>query len=219
MQFFRTHPKTQWRAFGVKCVETAIKAAMLMSYPVLPTICVCLFWYYALYTNHIHFHEKLLEIATAAWIPTFGILYALFAAVVLNTVWNEYKNIRMSIKCYDIATFMNLRDEDVSPVVHVMLGIFSWAVLGAFMGLHYPDALSGLACVGSTAYIFGLIFFVIMEIDNPLSGIWFIRNIHQEWLDTDVKVWREGHYRKIKQTTILEITEGDSPPREAPKAA
>jgi hypothetical protein len=157
-----------------------------------------------LFQKEIHFHDGLKDIAIAAWIPTFGILYALMAAFVVNTVWSEYKSIRMAIKCYDITTFMNLRDEDVSPLVHVMTGVFAFGVLGAFMGLPYPDAQSGLVCIGSTTFLFGLVFFVVMEIDNPLSGIWFIKNIHEEWMQIDVKEWRKDHNKKIQ--TEMRVT-------------
>ena len=182
-----------------KALETAIKASILLSYPIPVAVIVSAIWYYILFPREIHFNEGLRDIATAAWIPIFGILYALLAAVVLNTVWSEYKAIRMSIKNYDIITFMNLRDEDVSPLVHVMMAVFSWAVLLAFMGLKYPDATSGVVCIASTAYLFGLIFFVVMEIDNPLAGIWFIKTVHNEWIEMDVKQWRNEHWDQMKK--------------------
>jgi len=81
-----------------------------------------------------------------------------------------------------------------------MMALLSWSVLGAFIGLPYPDAFSGFACIGSTSFLFGLVFFVIMEIDNPLAGIWFIKNVHHEWMKMDVKVWREGEYERVRLT-------------------
>jgi hypothetical protein len=132
----RTRPRN-YRRFLSKIVETSIKCSLLLSYPAGPAICVCLFWYFVLFEHHIHFHEGLTEIAVAAWIPIFGILYGLLAAVVLNTVWTEYKNLRMAIKCYDIATFMNLRDEDMSPLVHVMTTLVVRA--GQLYGVTVPQ--------------------------------------------------------------------------------
>jgi uncharacterized membrane protein YcfT len=190
-----------------KAAETTIKVFWLLTYPAIVAAGVSIFWYYVLFCHHVHFDERLTEVAVAAWIPTFGILYGLFAAVVLNTVWSEYKDMRMAIKCYDIQKFMNLRDEDVSPLVHVMMAILSWSVLSVFMLLSYPDALSGILCVSTTAFLLGLIFFVVRQIDDPLSGIWFIKNVHKEWMEIDVKQWREAHYASARITIDKEIEE------------
>ena len=120
MQIFRkkTDRKSAKRWLG-KCAETALKALWLVAYPLAISAVICTGWYVVLFKHHIHFDDDIKDIATAAWIPTFGIIYALVAAVILNTVWSEYKEMRMAIKRYDLARFMELRDEDVSPLIHV----------------------------------------------------------------------------------------------------
>ncbi len=187
--------------------EVAIKAALLLFYPFLPALAVTFVWWYWMYPNNIHFPKELEGIATASWITTFGILYALVANKALDTVWAEYKGLRESVKNYDIDTFMRLCDEDLSPLVHVLLFVLSWSVLGAFMGLQYPDAMSGVITIGSTSYLFGLIFFIIREIDNPLVGVWHIRNLHEEWLIIDVKEWRATRYEQARNAAFDKIGE------------
>ena len=59
------------------------------------------------------------------------------------------------------------------------------------MCLKYVSVQSGFLFVGSTAYLFVLIFLVIYEIDDPCSGLWYIRSIPKEWLQIDVKKFRD----------------------------
>jgi hypothetical protein len=186
-----SQPKEARKKRFLRGVETSLKSLLLLSFPLPSTILITAIWYFFLYKNNIYFAAGMEGIITAAWIPTFGILYSLLAAVVLNTVWNEYKTIRQAVKRYDVETFIDLRDEEMSPLVHVMVAVLSLAVLGAFMGLKYPNFWSGALLISSTSYLFGLVFWVVVEIDDPCGGIWFIKNIHSEWLEIDPNSWRE----------------------------
>lgn len=199
MQIFRK--KYLSGTFGermVRGIETALKCFFLLLLPVPFSAGVTAFWYFVFYTHGIYFSEKIENITTAAWIPTFGILYGLIAAIVLSTVWSEYKSMRTAIKRYDINTFVDLRDEEMSPLVHTLLFVLSGSVLLAFMGLKYPDIQSGIILIASTTYLFALIFFVVIEIDDPTSGIWFIKSVHKEWLQIDVKKWRQSRWEKAR---------------------
>lgn len=138
------------------------------------------------------------NIVIAAGIPTFSLLYCLLVAVVFNTVWEEYKTMRTAIKRYDIETFADLRDEEISPLIYMLICICSLFIIGGFMTLKYYDPLWGSVVIGSTAYILFLVFFVIREMDDPCGGIWFIKNIHPGWLEMDVKKWRDVRHEKIK---------------------
>lgn len=193
----RHYPNGVRRKF-VKALEIAIKCAIMLVMPVPFVLVITLFWYYALYQHNIYFNQGLEGVIAAAWIPTFGILYSLLTAVVLSTVWNEYKTMRTAVKKYDVETFVDLRDEEMSPLVHVMIIVLSLAVLAAFMGIKYPDAASGALMISSTSYLFVLIFLVIIEIDDPCSGIWFIKNIHKEWLEINPKEWRRQRLEKAR---------------------
>ena len=152
-------------------------------------------WHYVIYIHGLHFSIKLENIATSAWIPMFGIIYGLLATIVLASVWEEYKKIRSAVKRGDLDAFIELRDENVSPLVHTLLTTLSLFVLAGFMGLDYPTALSGFVVVSSTAYLLTLIFFVVEEIDDPCDGLWFIKDIPEEWLAIDVDEYRAKYFQ------------------------
>jgi hypothetical protein len=110
----------------------------------------------------------------------------------------------MAIKRYDLQTFMDLRDEDVSPLSHAIMTILAIVVILQVMSLEYPSVAWGCLFVGGTVFIFSFIFTVIREIDNPFDGIWFIKNIHPEWMDVDCKVYRLEHYRSAREKAMKE---------------
>src|SRR5579872_6828435 len=85
-------------------LEIIIKSFILLLTPIPFTLVVSFIWYYAFYRNDIFFNQMLEEIITTAWIPIFGILYGLLAAIILSTVWNEYKAMRTAVKKYDFET-------------------------------------------------------------------------------------------------------------------
>lgn len=183
----------------VRFIEMTVKTFCVLFFPVLISIFSILIWALFFYQNGVRFDDGMEIIVTSSWIPVFGILYSLFTAIVLSSVWGEYKTIRRAVKQWDIDTFMDLSDEEMSPLVHALVLTFSIAILLAFMLLDYPSFSNGLVLIGSTSYLLSLIFLVIIEIDNPCSGFWFIKSIPEEWLRIDPKTWREQRAKEIKQ--------------------
>ena len=166
--------------------------------PIPAVIASCLFWYFVFYRNEIFFKET--GEIVVNWISIFGILYGLLAAVVLSTVWGEYKMMRTAVKRYDFDTFADLRDEEISPLIHTLMFVLSGTILIAFMSLSYVTFSSGVIFIASTTYLFVLMFLVVYEIDDPCAGTWYIRNIPKEWLEVDVKKFREEErYKKGRE--------------------
>ncbi len=191
--YLKRWPKLQ------KAIELTIKTIFVLLIPLIFSIISILIWIFVFYRQNIHLDNGMETIIIDAWIPMFGILYSLLMAIVLTTVWNEYKAMRLAVKKWDTDTFMNLRDEEMSPLVLAMVLVFLLALLLAFMVLHYPTQLYGAILVGSTTYLLSLILFVIIEIDNPCSGFWFIKSIPEAWLTINPKVWREKRSAEAKK--------------------
>jgi hypothetical protein len=193
----KPHKERSWKERLSKNLELVAKSLIMVILPFAVAIVFGLIWYYALYIPGIHFSAALENIAVGAWIPMFGIIYGLLATIVLASVWEEYKKLRSAVKRGDIETFIELRDESVSPLVHTLMSVLSLSVLAGFMGLDYPSATSGLVVITSTAYLLALIFFVVEEIDDPCDGLWFIKDIPEPWLNINVDEYRLKYFPKI----------------------
>lgn len=126
------------------------KCVIMMVLPLFPAVGAGWLWYRYLFLQDIHLKHEAENILTSAWIPTLGVMYALFAVVLLSTVWGEYKIIRAAIKKGDKDAFADLRDESISPLVHTLMLMLSLFLIGGFAVMHYPDAVSGFICVGTT---------------------------------------------------------------------
>src|ERR1019366_1002282 len=104
-----------------RAYETFWKLVILLGIPLAPASSMGAFWYWVVYKHDIHFDGAMENVICAAWIPTFGILYSLLAANIFGTVWAEYKSLRTAVKRYDLETFIDLRDEELSPLVSAMM--------------------------------------------------------------------------------------------------
>ena len=184
-----------------KTIVIVLKCLQMLYKPIPAVLAAWALWYFVFFKNNLYITESL-EIIMI-WVSMFGILYGLLEAVVLSTVWTEYKAMRTAVKRYDFDTFADLRDEEISPLVHTLTFVLSGAILLAFMCLKYVSLRSGLLFIGSTTYLIVLLFLVIYEIDDPCAGTWYIRNIPKEWLTIDVKKFREEErYKKGREIFV-----------------
>jgi len=186
----KRHERTVKQRFE-RAIELTIKCVVLLFSPLFIVAPCTAIWYYGIFARHFHFDEHMENIVVAAWIPMFGILYSILAATVFNTVWAEYKEMRKAVKQYDFEKFADLKDEEMSPLVYMMVGAFSVAVLVGFMSVKYPNGIYGIIVISSTSYLLSLLFIVVREIDDPCGGLWFIKSLPEEWLEIDCKKWRK----------------------------
>ena len=187
--------------------ELIWKLFILLAIPLIPATVVSFIWYLFVFKKDIHFDGEMENIVCAAWIPTFGILYSLLAANIFGTVWAEYKAMRTAVKRYDLETFIDLKDEELSPLVTAMMTLFSLAVLIAFMSMKYHTVTSGVMVIFSTTYPFSIIYVVISEIDDPCGGIWYIKHIPTEWLEIDSKKWRLKRHDEERKKFAAKLKE------------
>lgn len=186
---------------------TMFKCLWMLILPIPYTLSAVFVWYFVFYTQNIYFDPTFEGIAITALIPGFFILYSLIVAILLSVLWTEYKTMRMAVKKYDLETFMDLRDEEMSPLVHTLVFVLSACVLGGFMILNYTDVTSGIICIASTSYLFALVFFVLVEIDDPCSGIWVVGSIPKVWLHIDAKAWRDRRNSDAHRMFIEKLKE------------
>ena len=188
-----------------KKLTTITKCVRMLLLPLPFAIAVGAFWQLVLYKHELHLNEKFEGIATTGMIAILGILYSLIVATILGVLWAEYKEMRMAVKRYDVHRFMELKDEEMSPLVHTLLFVLSVFLLGAFLTLKYPDEISGTWCCASVAYLLSMIFFIVLEIDDPCKGIWVIKSIPVEWRTINPKKHRELRNKDTQEKFAKEL--------------
>jgi hypothetical protein len=200
MQIYRR--KISFHSAEVKLqrlLETSLKTGLIALYAAPLSWIATAFWYFVLVKNDIHLNEKMEVIATASWIPLFGIFYGFLASTLIAKVFDQYSDMRIAIKRYDFDKFAELRDENLSPLMHGLMSVLAAMTLAGFMAIKYPTELQGFVVVGSVSYVLSFIFYVVREVDEPLGGVWFIRHVHDGWLEVDVKLWREKRHKEDQE--------------------
>ena len=180
-----------WRGRWKVTIDVLAKCIRMLLLPLPFAVCATLFWRFNLFDKNVHLHEHFEGIATAAWIAVYAVFYGGVVIGVLMKVWDQYLRMREAVKDYNIDEFMKLRDEELSPLFHLLMFMMSVSLLAGFMSLKFPDMVCGLICISGVSYLEALIFFVIVEIDDPCGGVWVIKSIPREWLVVNAKEWRK----------------------------
>jgi hypothetical protein len=208
-----------FRRWAAKLFETTLKCLTILAFAMLPSTVVVELWYHVFFLNNIHVAKSVAEILYTTDIPILGIVYALLVAKLIDIVFDEYKKMRMAAKRRDIAEFMQLMDEDLSPLLHGMATAVAFSILSGLFVLEYPDFWHGALIIGVPTYVFTLLCIVVIEIDDPCHGFWVIKGIPKEWLTIDAKEWRAKHYVAViakEEVTITEVTpQAPSPTQKA----
>ena len=178
------------------------KCAFLFVLPTIVGALTSLGWYLVFYRGSIHFTEKLEGIVTGWWTLQFSVLYNLLVAIAVNTVWTEYKTMRAAVRRYDFDTFVDLVDESLSPIMHTSILVVSLGMLLGFLLLRYPDPMSGAAVTFGVGFLLMFMLVVVIEMDDPCSGIWSIKGIPEEWLVVDAKQYRAERSRQAREEFI-----------------
>ncbi len=117
-----------------------------------------------------------------------GVVFSIFAAVLFDTVWKKRMAMNRAVRENDMDTFLRLRDETISPLVHTLMIAIS-AIIIAYLMLQNRTLQDGLFSVFVGTYLLALFFFVIQEMDHPLHGVWIIEEIKPEWRDIEFDVY------------------------------
>jgi energy-coupling factor transporter transmembrane protein EcfT len=182
-------------------VDTIIRCTWMLIMPVPTILGVWIFWYYKVHLSGYHLCDIGNSSGATILISSCTFIYGLLANNAIGIVWGQHIRMRDAVKNNQIDVFMNLKDEELPPLVHLLLMVLSSLIVFGVMTLNYRDLLSGTICVSAITYLFALIFYVIVDIDDPMTGVWVIRDIPKLWFEIDAKKWRQRQVRdQLKRT-------------------
>ncbi len=174
----------------IRRIKSLKRHLPLLLKPTFAAFAALFVWHWIRYFG-IHLNKNSEVPVTAAVIPTLGVAYSIMAALVLNTVWEEYKQVSICIVTNDMHKFLIYRDERIPMLIHLLLCVLSFFLLGSMMVLEYEDVWSGRCSVFATAFILVLYWVVATELDDPHRSVWFKERIPQDWLTIDIDEYRK----------------------------
>jgi glucan phosphoethanolaminetransferase (alkaline phosphatase superfamily) len=200
IQFYRTDKlrPSMLRRF-VMNIHSAIRTSIVLVLPMPIALITGAIWYYLFFVFDFHFAAEANEIVITSWSALFILFLTISTGRVFDTVWDKYKTMEAAVDEHDESTFIRLRLAHQHPIVFIMLAICSMAVVGTFFCIKYPDHVSGLVIIGSSAYFCALMLIVLHELDSPTTGFLFIENIPIDWNDIDPRRLKALEFRSIRQ--------------------
>ena len=192
-------------------LEELKKCLKMLMRPIPKVIGVVIFWR-VLYANGLYFTERFEMIATAAWIVVIGVLYSLIYSKEMEICFNRLQKLRNACRMPDwlqsveasrltqqergieltkaLSTYVLMIDDNLSPALRALVIVPSLLLVGSFMVLKYPDALSGGCCMATISYLLCMFYMVLMEVDNVSGGLYHTR-IPPKWKSLNVKAIRK----------------------------
>lgn len=209
MQIYRKKRRTpeQWYRVARKFIEGILKCCRLMLRPIPPTLLLVGIWYYGFWQNQLHLEGKDSEIGIMLWITFAGIVYAVFAVDTLSKAARKLEAADDAVDRLDIERFMHICDTEISPVTHGLLSMLALAVIFGFMVYDYQHVPSGIILVGGATYLTSIVFWVIVEYDDPCYGLWFIKSIPEHWLEQEPRVWCRRHRAILAKFTSPQFSD------------
>jgi hypothetical protein len=120
------------------------------------------------------------DLMTSGTITTLGIFYALAAAFILSTVWEQFLHVQDAVRMRDKHQFLKHKDKRIPLPIKVLLFLFSAMLLGAVVILPFHSVVNGIYSVFTVSLAIAINWGVIMDLDDPFEGIWNVE-IPKEW--------------------------------------
>jgi hypothetical protein len=157
--------------------------------PLTAAVVGALIWKLALYDQGISFAEHIENPILFIILPLVSFVYVIFAGIAIGSVFDEYKIVSKAVVKRDLDTFLLHRDEQLPILLHILIGIPSFLLVGLTMLFHYQDMYIGLTAVFSVILMVATAWIVATELDDFEKSIWFRESIPKEWHNIDVKTY------------------------------
>ena len=117
------------------------------------------------------------ETALSATITTLGLIYWLVAAAALVNVWSQWIETEDASLKGDKKKFWELAERRMPQPVKAALLLISLLLWMAFFFMPFGSVWAGTFTVFSITVALTFIWEIVVDLDNPLDGVWRVKNI------------------------------------------
>lgn len=129
-------------------------------------------WYELIWLNGIRIDREDMEYFLAGVIFLASASWVLKGAEVLRVVWDQYRMMVSAVKRADVATIIELKDENIPLLMHFYLTVLAMITAGVMMIMPFKHMWSGAAAVFLVTLIFTFFAAIILELEDPLENGW-----------------------------------------------
>ncbi len=110
-----------------------------------------------------------------------SIFYGILAGRVTETVWRQFEEVRSYKEKDDEKSFRSMGNRNIPTVMLIFVGILSISSLIIWVLVNYSNSQIGELVIGILSYIVSIWLLVALELEDPISGIWYI-DIPDTWI-------------------------------------
>lgn len=176
---------------GLQCVRMAV-VPLLMSLPAIVLYHIC-------HKLGIHSNRVADEPIVNAVLPFIGGAHVFLSGFLFIREGGDYREMRRAVRLKEKEKFLDLAEDQVPAPLRFVVFVTGTIVILWTTSLYYENYWTGLFSVLSVAYIVSLIWEVIADFNDPVNGVWVVRDVPKDWLE-GAKIkrrWSDRLFSKI----------------------
>lgn len=153
-------------------------------------------WHY-LYINGWHSTSQADEPIVNAILPGLFSAHVFIAGFMIIRESDDIRKLKHAVREGDKSTFIEIAEDSIPAPMRYILFTTANLIQAWTISLHYELYWTGFASVYSVGYILSLIWEIIADFDDPVNGIWVIKDVPDEWI-------KEAHIKRRISDRIFE---------------
>ena len=157
-----------------------LQSIRMIIQPALLAAPACLLWHF-LYKHGWHSTPAADEPIVNAILPILATAHVFLASFVLVRETDDLRKLRAAVKEGDKVRFIEIAEDRIPTPMKYILFVTAHFIQGWTISLYYETYWSGFFSVLSVAYMLSLIWEMIADFDDPVNGVWVVKNVPPEW--------------------------------------
>lgn len=141
-----------------------------------------LLWH-LLYTNGWHSTAIADEPIVNAILPALASIHVFIAGFIFLRETSDIREMKHAIRNGEKDKFIEFAEDKIPAPLKYVLFVSGNLILGWTISLNYELYWSGFASVFSMGYMLSLIWEIISDFDDPVNGVWVVKNVPEEWVE------------------------------------
>lgn len=110
---------------------------------------------------------------------------------------DDIRKLKHAVRTGDKATFIEIAEDSIPAPMRYILFTTANLIQAWTVNLYYDLYWTGFASVYSVGYILAIIWEIIADFDDPVNGIWVIKDVPGEWV-------KEAHIKRRISDRLFE---------------
>lgn len=140
------------------------------------------FLWHFLYTRGWHSTALADEPVVNAILPALASIHVFIAGFMFFKETGDIRDLRNAVSNNQKERFFEIADDKIPAPMKYVLFVSANLIVGWTISLNYEWYWTGFAAVYSVGYMLALIWEIISDFDDPVNGVWVVKDVPDEWV-------------------------------------